>query len=88
MSARHLDIREQRVRLRLSQTRLSSLSKVGRFKICLHERGDQPLCKADLARVEHALRQEARRMAEDLSEIVNARTPSLVRVGAVNTEGD
>jgi len=72
-----MDIREQRVKLRLSQTRLSSLSKVGRFKICLHERGDQFLGVADLIRVEHALRQEARRMAKDLSKIANGR--SLVR---------
>ena len=64
-----MNIRDRRFRLRLSQTRLASLASVSRFKICLHERGDQFLSAEELGRIQQAFQEEAVRIRRDLKHI-------------------
>jgi predicted transcriptional regulator len=64
-----MDVKKTRLKLRISQAHLAKLSDVSRFKICLHERGDQPLNEADLARIRYALQREAQRLADALAPI-------------------
>jgi len=64
-----MNIRDRRLRLKLSQTRLAGLAKVSRFKICLHERGDQFLSAEELGRIQQAFRKEAERIRRDLLDI-------------------
>jgi predicted transcriptional regulator len=64
-----MNIRDRRLTLRLSQTRLAALAKVSRFKICLHERGDQFLSADELGRIQRAFQEEAERMRRDLKHI-------------------
>jgi len=63
-----LDIKKERARLRISQSRLSARSGVSRFKMCLHERGDLTLNDQELARIRAALSREAERLTEELVE--------------------
>ncbi len=64
-----MNIRDRRLRLRLSQTRLAGLAKVSRFKICLHERGDQFLNAEELGRIQQVFREEAQKIRRDLMDM-------------------
>lgn len=64
-----LDVRGERGRLRISQSRLSASSGISRFKIVLHERGEKPLNDADLARVRTAITREAELLRVELSKV-------------------
>jgi hypothetical protein len=66
-----MNIRDQRLRLRLSQTRLAALARVSRFKICLHERENQLLSADELERIQGAFRAEAERIRRDLLQIAS-----------------
>src|SRR6266404_4256107 len=64
------NIQLARLKLRISQTRLATLARVSRFKICLHERGDLSLTPPELQRIADALREEARRIRSDAGRIL------------------
>ena len=67
-----MNIRDHRLRLRLSQTRLAALAQVSRFKICLHERGDQQLSTEELGRIQQAFEREAGRIRQNLRRIITS----------------
>ena len=56
------DLREMRVALGISQSKLARMSAVSRFKICLHELGDGSLTTEERDRIQEALRAEAERL--------------------------
>lgn len=58
-----MNIKPERRKLRISQTRLARLAGVSRYKICLHEIGDGELSSQELRRIEIALRKEAVRLS-------------------------
>jgi len=66
-------IKETRTRLRISQSKLSRLSGVSRFRIYLHERGDLALTDAEIVRIRDAAREEAKTVRHDLMELVDER---------------
>ncbi len=57
-----MNLRSQRQRLGLTQSRLARLAGVNRISICLHELGDRPLREDERRRVQAALRGEAVRL--------------------------
>jgi len=56
------DLREIRISLGLSQSKLARISAVSRFKICTYELGDGYLSKDDQGRIRKALHAEAERL--------------------------
>lgn len=58
-----MDLRSNRLALRISQSRLARLSGVSRFKICLFELGDGPLTEDEQKRILTALRAESQRVS-------------------------
>lgn len=53
--------------MRMSQHKLSKAAGVSRFKIALAELGEGTLTPDETARIDHALRAEARRIREALA---------------------
>jgi transcriptional regulator with XRE-family HTH domain len=62
-----MNLRTLRLKLNLSQSHLSRLSGVSRFKLCQHELGGKLLSPDELAGVELAIRREAERLIRDVS---------------------
>ena len=61
-----MDLKANRLLLRLSQSELARLSGVTRFKICLHELGDKRLGERDEAAVKVALGRHANELRHSI----------------------
>jgi predicted transcriptional regulator len=57
-----MDLRSNRNKLRISQSRLASLAGVSRFKICLYELGEGNLTPQELRLIRKVLQIEAERL--------------------------
>jgi hypothetical protein len=57
-----MQLRNRRLSLNLSQSRVSRISGVSRFKLNQFELGGKALSEAELARVNRAISQEAKRL--------------------------
>ena len=62
-------LKTQRNLLKLSQSKLSQLSQVSRFKIVLYELGEGKLTDEEQRRIQEAIRSQALRFRETLAEI-------------------
>ena len=64
-----MDLRSNRNKLRISQSRLSLLAGVSRFKICLYELHEGTLTAEEQSLIRRALQAEASRLQNVRSEI-------------------
>jgi len=73
-------LREHRITLGISQSKLARLSGVSRFKICTHELGDVALTANEQNRIQEAVRAEASRLRRVSTEIQFGQ-PSIAEAG-------
>lgn len=64
-----MDLKDKRVRLKLSQLRLARRAGVSRFKLCLYELGEGTLNPREIALLESAIAEETRRVKRMLGEV-------------------
>lgn len=57
-----MDLRANRNKLQISQSRLASLAGVSRFKICLYELNEGTLTSQELRLIHYAFHAEAKRL--------------------------
>jgi predicted transcriptional regulator len=67
-----MNIKAQRNELGVSQYKVASLADISRFRLSLHERGEEELTPTELSRVREALRQEARRIQGVGAAVISA----------------
>jgi predicted transcriptional regulator len=75
-------LRELRVALRVSQSRLARLSGVSRFRICTHALGDTAPTAEDQRRIRESLQSEAERLRNTSVQIDLVRPPAVAGAGA------
>jgi predicted transcriptional regulator len=64
------ELREQRARLRISQSELSRRAKVSRYRLHIWEAGGgPPLTDDEIARIRRVLQQEAQHIRHQLAEV-------------------
>lgn len=75
-------LRELRIALGISQSRLARLSGVSRFKICTHELGDAALTEQEQFRIHESLRSEAERLRNISVQIELVQPPVVASSGS------
>jgi predicted transcriptional regulator len=76
-----MELKANRIALRISQAKLARLSQVSRFKICMYELGDGTLTAAEMRSIREVLQAEAERLTTISSKIHFGRNLQTVGTG-------